>query len=69
MRSNRHTFACRCLLGWLREGVDIHERIAALSTYLGHAKVSDTYWYLTAAPDLMSVAGHRFEQFAEAGDV
>jgi integrase len=37
----RHSFACRCLLRWLRDGVDVHERIAALSTYLGHAKVSD----------------------------
>jgi hypothetical protein len=42
--------------------------MVALSTYVGHAKVSDTYWYLTAAPDLMSVAGHRFEQFVEVGD-
>jgi integrase/recombinase XerD len=31
----------------------------ALSTYVGHAKVSDTYWYLTAAPDLMAVAAKR----------
>jgi hypothetical protein len=36
----------------------------ALSTYVGHAKVSDTYWYLTAVPDLMVVAGQRFEGFA-----
>jgi hypothetical protein len=43
-------------------------RMVALSTYVGHAKVSDTYWYLTAAPDLMSVAGRRFEQFVKAGD-
>jgi integrase/recombinase XerD len=35
----------------------------ALSTYVGHAKVSDTYWYLTAVPDLMAVAGQRFEGF------
>jgi hypothetical protein len=42
--------------------------MVALSTYVGHAKVSDTYWYLTAAPGLMSVAGNRFEQFVEVGD-
>ena len=29
----------------------------ALSTYLGHAKVSDTYWYLTAVPELMGLLG------------
>ena len=36
----------------------------ALSTYVGHAKVSDTYWYLTGVPDLMAVVGKRFELFA-----
>jgi integrase/recombinase XerD len=33
-------------------------------TYVGHAKISDTYWYLTGVPDLMAVAGKRFELFA-----
>ena len=47
--------------------------MVALSSYVGHAKVSDAYWYLTAwyltvAPDLMSVAGRRFEQFVEAAN-
>jgi integrase len=60
----RHTFASRRLLGWIREGVDVHERIAALSTYLGHAKVSDTYWYLTGVPELMALTASRFELFA-----
>lgn len=61
----RHTFASRCLLGWYREGVDVNQRVAALSTYLGHAKVSDTYWYLTGVPDLMAITASRFERFAE----
>lgn len=60
----RHTFACRCLLRWCHEGVDVHERIARLSTYLGHAKVSDTYWYLTGVPELMAITASRFEHFA-----
>jgi integrase len=60
----RHTFACRCLLRWYREGIDVHSRIAALSTYLGHVKVSDTYWYLTGIPELMALTGSRFERFA-----
>jgi hypothetical protein len=38
--------------------------MVALSTYVGHAKVSDTYWYLTGVPELMAVAGRRFELFA-----
>ena len=64
----RHTFICRRVQLWHENGTDIDNAMVALSTYVGHAKVSDTYWYLTAAPDLMSVAARRFEQFAEAGD-
>jgi len=63
-RDKRHSFACRRLLRWLRDDVDVHARIAALSTYLGHAKVSDTYWYLTGVPELMAITGARFERFA-----
>jgi integrase len=60
----RHTFASKCLLRWCCEGVEVHARIAALSTYLGHAKVSDTYWYLTGVPALMAITASRFERFA-----
>jgi hypothetical protein len=35
----------------------------ALSTYLGHAKVTDTYWYLSAVPELMALTAERFEKF------
>ncbi len=52
----RHTFACRRLRRWYEEGADIERNILALSTYLGHAKVTDTYWYLTATP---RADGHR----------
>ena len=31
----------------------------SLSTYLGHTKISNTYWYLSAVPELMSLAGKR----------
>ncbi|MBZ5769658.1 tyrosine-type recombinase/integrase, partial [Rhizobium sp. VS19-DR104.2] len=60
----RHTFICRRLERWQADGCDIDNAIAALSTYVGHAKVSDTYWYMTGIPDLMSTAGSRFEGFA-----
>jgi integrase len=63
----RHSFACQRLLSWYRRGQDVHHLIAALSTYLGHGKVSDTYWYLTATPELLAIAGSRFEQFASTG--
>jgi len=60
----RHSFACRCLLRWCRDHEDVHHRIAALSTYLGHARVTDTYWYLASTPELLAIAGGRFERFA-----
>lgn len=59
----RHTFACHRLLQWYREGVDVDHAIAALSTYMGHVRVTDTYWYLTGIPDLLQVAADRFENF------
>jgi len=63
----RHTFACRRLLVWYRQGKNVHNLIAALSTYLGHGKVTDTYWYLTSTPELLAIAGGRFERFARMG--
>jgi len=60
----RHTFAVRRLLLWYEQGADVNQKILALATYLGHAKVSDTYWYLSATPELMAVTARRFEHFA-----
>ena len=57
----RHTFAVRRLLRWYDEGRDISQHIIQLSTYLGHVKLKDTYWYLTAIPALMTAAAARFE--------
>jgi len=61
----RHTFACRRLLTWYQEGQDVHQLIAHLATYLGHAKVSDTYWYLTGTVELLAVAAARFERLTQ----
>jgi len=59
----RHTFVCRRLLTWYRDGVDVQVALPSLSTYLGHVKVTDTYWYVTAIPDLMNTVSTRFERF------
>lgn len=59
----RHSFACHTLLNWLKSGVDVNHKILYLSTYLGHVKVSDTYWYLTGTPELMQLASGHFERF------
>jgi integrase len=61
----RHTFTVRRLLRWYEDGADIDRQILALVTYLGHAKVTDTYWYLSAVPELMAITSQRFEQFAQ----
>jgi integrase len=62
----RHTFICRRLMLWQEGGADIDNAMLALSTYVGHLNVRDTYWYLEAVPELMAVAGERFEAFGEA---
>jgi integrase len=62
----RHTFICRRVQLWHEHGAEIDNAMAVLSTYVGHAKVTDTYWYLTGVPDLMAIVGSRFEFFAAA---
>jgi len=49
----------RTLIDWMRSGVDVDERIAVLATYLGHISPADTYWYLSASPELMQLAAAR----------
>lgn len=61
----RHTFAVRRLMRWHREGTDVDQMMLALSTYLGHTKISHTYWYLSAVPELMALAGGKFERFVD----
>jgi integrase len=61
----RHSFAVKRLLLWHQHGVDLDQRMLALSTYLGHVKVSSTYWYFTAVPALMAIVGKRFEHFVD----
>ncbi len=56
----RHSFIVRRLLRWHAQGVDIDQAMLALSTYVGHAKVTNTYWYLSGVPELMGLAAERF---------
>jgi integrase len=62
----RHRFAIRTLLNWHREGKNVEQQLPALSTYLGHACVRDTYWYLSACPELMEEAALRLDRRWEA---
>lgn len=62
----RHSFAVRTLLGWYRDGVDVAAHMPLLSTYLGHVHPANTYWYLSAAPELLALVAARLDAAAEA---
>lgn len=57
----RHSFAVATLLNWYRTGEDVEARLPTLSTYLGHRDPRSTYWYLSAAPELLALAAGRLE--------
>ncbi len=60
LHSFRHSFAVRRLRTWHEAGQDAQALLPTLSVYLGHVRPEDTYWYLTATPDLLRAAGARF---------
>ena len=62
----RHRFAIETLLSWYRAGIDVERRLPELSAYLGHVHVNDTYWYISAVPELLQLATLRLEQRGEA---
>ena len=57
----RHRLAVQALIRWYRCGADVEHHLSTLSTYLGHVQVADTYWYLTAVPELLRLASKRLE--------
>jgi integrase len=60
----RHSFAVHCLVRWYRAGAAgaaVQARLQWLSTYLGHRDPRSTYWYLSAAPELLAHAVERLE--------
>ncbi|MGO9823194.1 MAG: tyrosine-type recombinase/integrase [Solirubrobacteraceae bacterium] len=61
----RHRFAVSTLLGWYRDGVDVQPRLAWLSTYLGHRDPRSSYWYLSAAPELLAHAARLLDDAQE----
>src|SRR5437868_2909843 len=58
----RHRFATETLLRWSRSGKQIERKMPTLATYLGHSNIADTYWYLSAHPQLMRHAALRLER-------
>ena len=63
----RHTFAVRSLEQCASDGESVARHMLALSTYLGHAHIFDTYWYLQATPRLLADVAARSESLARRG--
>jgi integrase len=59
----RHRFAIETLVRWYREAQDVEQRMPTLSAFLGHTEVRDTYWYLSARPELLKLALERLELY------
>lgn len=58
----RHSFAVATMLDFYRADGDVQPRLPLLSTYLGHVDPRSTYWYMSAAPELLGLAGQRLER-------
>jgi len=65
----RHRFITYQLTRWHEEGINVDQRMLALATYVGHAHVSFTHWYVTATPELMAIAARRFQPLTSRGVV
>jgi len=57
----RHSFAVTAMLDAYAAGEDGQTRLTLLSTWLGHVHPGSTYWYLSASPELLAVAGQRLD--------
>lgn len=64
----RHRFAVNTIIRWYQQGVNVDHHILILSTYLGHTKPSDTYWYLSAVPELIGLTATRLGKYLGGSD-
>ena len=67
LMSFRHTFAVTCMRRWYEQGRDVQALLPHLSVYLGHLRPQESYWYLTAVPELLNTAAQRFQTYAMGG--
>jgi integrase len=65
----RHTFACNTIKRWHETGENVNQKLYLLSTYMGHVKPEDTYWYLSATPELLGIAARKFEDRFGGDDI
>jgi len=61
----RHRFAIQTLLKWYRTKTDVEVHLPELATFLGHVHVRDSYWYLSATPELLELASNRWQRAEE----
>lgn len=64
----RHTMAYNTLRKWAEQGIDCNANLHVLSTYLGHVKPEDTYWYLSATPEMLEICCLKYEKMFSGGD-
>lgn len=57
----RHTMACNTIRRWNEQGIDVNAKLHVLSTYMGHVKPEDTFWYLSATPELLEFSCAKYE--------
>jgi integrase len=69
LHSFRHYFAVHRLRTWYETGKDARLMAPHLSVYLGHVNLADTYWYLTATPELLGAAASLFDGYFSQGGV
>ena len=60
-------FAARTIIGWYRAGQDPAREMIKLTTYLGHTKPENTYWYIEAVPELLELAAQRVIGVSDMG--
>jgi len=65
----RHSFAVERMRRWYHEGVDVQARLPNLSVYMGHVRPQESYWYLSATPELLTAAAERFRFYATEGGI
>lgn len=58
----RHRFVIQTLRDWYRTNKDVEAHLPELTTYIGHGHVRDTYWYISATPELLQLATQRLER-------
>jgi integrase/recombinase XerD len=68
LRALRHTFAVNRILEWYQQGLDVNRWLPHLSVYMGHVEPRDTYWYLSATPELLRRASDSFKHYAGKED-